>query len=834
MIHLRFVLREIVQSGRQASIFTLCVVLSIATTVALNSFKTDVNRTISKDARALHGGDIILHSHYDFSPGLTAAVGKLDDSIQSETRSWEFYSLVQNPTNKATRLSDIKVVQPAYPLYGDVILQSGRELGEQLRSGRAVVAPELLELLDLTVGNSLQVGEELLQIVDVVIRESSNPVDVFNIGPRVFVAAADLEQLNLVKPGSRVEFEWLLKLSAENSLKTVAESLENTAVSGQERVSTYRNARSGLKRFFDNLIFFLSLISVFTLLLAGIGMQSSLNALLRGKEKSIAVTRSLGATHKFLLTHYLLVVLVYGAIGSLLGVIAGAAIKQAFPILFAGIIPAENIGGLEPTDMIYGMLLGLAVVCFFTFLPLYRLHRVKPNVIFRSAAETGPRGLLFYLSTIVGISFMGLLVIIQLQDTRIGIYFMAAMISLILLVFVLAKLILKLLAKASVPQLKIRQAIRSLLRPGNSTSSIIVTLASAITVLLSIFLVEYNLRQTFVESYPEEAPNVFLVNIQPTQQQEFLELIGDDVQLYPIIRARLRAINDTPIKSGERRSRFSDSLSREFNLTYRDKLLEDELIEQGSSLYGPDSSRQNSILQVSVLDTVAELGDMQLGDILEFNIQGVPVRTEVTSIRSRSRSMLFPFFYFVFPEEQLRKAPQTLFTAVHVPENEITELESKVVSRFPNITVINLARTAEELGTMMVKLSGIVNFFALFSLVAGALILISSVLATRLARIQEAVYYKVLGAGTTFVIRIFLYENILLGLICAGLGVLLAQIYSWAVCVYIFDISYTPYWPVSLVLAGLTLLLVVGVGVLSSISIIRKKPGTFLREQTFE
>ena len=275
---------------------------------------------------------------------------------------------------------------------------------------------------------------------------------------------------------------------------------------------------------------------------------------------------------------------------------------------------------------------------------------------------------------------------------------MAGILGLILLVSLLAKLTLRILDKLRISDLKRRQAVRSLLRPGNSTPSVVVTLASAIAVLLAIFLVEDNLQQNYVESYPEDAPNLFLVDIQPSQQEAFVDLVGEEVPLYPIIRARLRAINGEPVKRGGRRHRFSDSLTREFNLTYRDSLLDDEVIAKGERLYRTHTSGSPSSLPVSVLDTVAEMGHMKLGDILDFNIQGVPVRAEVTSIRTRTKSRLFPFFYFVFPEQHLKEAPQTLFTAMRVNESEVAAFESVVVSRFPNISVINMAELPANSG----------------------------------------------------------------------------------------------------------------------------------------
>jgi putative ABC transport system permease protein len=562
-------------------------------------------------------------------------------------------------------------------------------------------------------------------------------------------------------------------------------------------------------------------------------MQSSLSALLHQKEKGLAITKALGATQKFLYLHYFLLVLSYGLMGSALGVVAGMSLKYGFPVLFSGLIPAESVGGLGIRDIGEGLALGLLVVCFFTFLPLYRLREIKPNVIFRSETAGAGKGPVYYLAIGTGIVLFTLLVIRQLDDVKTGVYFMAGIGALISLIAVLAGLLLAALARVRIRALPLRQALRSLLRPGNSTRSVIVTLASALSVVLTIFLVEYNLHLSYVESYPEEAPNLFLIDIQPDQREGFLQLAGGDVQLHPIIRARLKAINDIRIERGERRGRWSDSLTREFNLTYRDELLPDEVVVKGGTLFHQEKGGRTE-LQVSILDTVAEMGDMKIGDILDFNIQGVPLTAKVTSIRTRTKSRLYPFFYFVFPSEYLKKAPQTLFAAIHVPKSEIPRLEKSVVAAYPNISVINMAETAAELGGVMVKLSGIVNFFALFSIMAGGLIIISSILATRLARVREAVYYKVLGSRSGFVFAVFFSENVLLGLLSSFLGVVLAQAGSWALCHFLFDIAYNPYWPASLVLVALTLALVVGVGMTSSVSIMRQKPITFLREQTIE
>ena len=161
-------------------------------------------------------------------------------------------------------------------------------------------------------------------------------------------------------------------------------------------------------------------------------------------------------------------------------------------------------------------------------------------------------------------------------------------------------------------------------------------------------------------------------------------------------------------------------------------------------------------------------------------------------------------------------------------------MENRIVSAFPNISFINMAQTAAELGELARRLAGIVNFFAGFSILAGTLIIIGSILATRLARVREAVYYTILGADSRFVLSVFVYEHLLLGLFSSLIAVMLAQLGSWALCRFLFNIGYLPHLAVSFLLIVLTPLLVVVIGLLSSAGILRQRPAQILREQTAE
>ncbi|MFT5699492.1 MAG: putative ABC transport system permease protein [Desulforhopalus sp.] len=829
----RFIISEISHSRGQGWIFVVCVALSLVSLVAINSFRRDVNQSLLSDARSLHGGDVIVRSHHPFTPAITSELLALEKEPDTAvSRTWEFYSVARSVRQERTVLANIKAVDDLYPLYGSVNLGSGKNFRDVLEPGTAVVASSLLKRLDVDIGGQIQVGSTQFTIVGVIEGESQRPVNFFDFGPRVFVSSADLESMNVTQPGSRVHFEVLVKINDSENADAVASRLEQQAEVGLERVATYATAPSRIKRFFDNLLFFLSLISVFTMLLAGVGMQSSLAALFRHKEKSLAIIRALGASGSFLFNHYLIMVLFLSLLGCGLGLFGAYVLEKNFTLVFAGLLPDNIHLGFSLIDVVEGTLLGLCVVAFFSFFPLRAVTSIKPVAVLRKEA-TAEQSKTTYIFFVCGILLFTGLIIRQLNDVKVGLYFVGGTFLLVALITALVSVVIFLIHRVSGGGLALRQALRSMLRPGNASKTIIVTLSSALTLLLAIGLIQNDLRSTYISSFPDDAPNLFCIDIQKKQKNAFVELIGEGVELFPVIRARLLAINDQKVKRNVERKKRGDSLAREFNLTYREDLLEDEVLLEGKTIFGGGDVAPG-LVPVSLLDSVAEMGEMKLGDVLTFNVQGLTVKAQVVSIRSRTKSMLYPFFYFVFSEKDLGAAPQTFFAALKVVPEEIGKIENKVVDRFPNISTINVAETAKEMGRIMDKLSSVITFFSLFSIAAGLLILVSSILATRLARVQEAVFYKILGANSVFVWKVFVIENLILALTSGACALIVAQVASWSLCHFVFDIEHSPYFMFCFLLLLSSCLIVVATGVISSLSIIKKKPGHFLQQRSVE
>lgn len=829
MRHLPTVIRQVRRSSTQAVLFVLCVALSLSALTAFSGFGRSVKRALQDDARILHAADILVRSYDPLSGPLSRAVERL--AAQARVRRamvHTFYSVVRDTEKTVSVLSRLKIVEPGYPFYGQVVLKSGRPFAQVLVPGACIVEQTLLDRIGLQVGDRLQVGYATLRIADVVTAEPDRPLDLFAFGPRVFIHDADLESLGLMATGGRIRRTLLLQVADPLEVDAIAEELQRAA--DGERIDTYRTAGSAVTRFFDMFLFFLKLVGLFILMISGLGIQSTLSALLNEKRPAIAIMKTVGASGRFITTHFLFLVLVLGAIGTVAGIAAGGAMQAVLTWMLGSFMPGGLAMGISWAGAAEAVLMGAAVVILFSLVPLYRARQMRPLALFKRERAPDAGRWPALLSALLILLFFLFLVLWHMRDVRFGFAFVGALAGMVLAAGLLAQLVLGTIRRLPVRHLAVRQAVRGLFRRGNATRAVMITLTVSLALIFGDQLIEKNLRATFVRSFPADAPNAFFVDIQPDQTEAFSAAIDRPVTFYPIVRARVAAINGQAIdRRGEGRKR-RDNLSRMFNLTYREGLLEDESLLEGDTLFRRDWAEP----QVSIMDSVVEMRDMKIGDRIRFTIQGVPITARIASIRTRDNRSLSPFFYFVFPEAVLGKAPHTLFAALKVPSGELGALQTAIVSRFPNISVIDISQTIGTLADMMERLSRIVRLFSLFSVAAGILILVSAVFATRAERMMESVYYKVLGAGRRFVVTVFALENLIIGLLSSLLALALAQAGAWWVCRMKFDIGYQPFPAASLFMAGTTVLVVVVAGLAASRSVMVKKPVVYLREQQNE
>lgn len=824
-LQLPFVLREIRRSTQQAVVFVFCMALSIGSIVAFSSFSQSVDQQLADDARALHAADLIIRSDRFLDGPLEERIDQLVAQGRAQRARYQRFASVVR-AEESSLLAEVKIVEDGYPFYGKVTLASGRNFHSVLLKGSCIVGQDLLDRLSLKIGDELNVGYQRLKIADVVVSEPDRPVDIFGFGPRVFIAEEDREALGLIETGSRIRYVNLLKLSTPGDLQPLLDELRLLATNSGQRVDSYQTARSSIKRFLDNFLLFMKLLGFFIMILAGFGIQGTLQAFLNEKTPSIAIMKVVGASNRYLTMHFMLIALALGLLGVLLGLGLAYLLQLLLAQLLQTALPRELDLTLPWWGVAEGIALGAAVVALFAFLPLYRLRDTRPVRIFRHEADTPVSSWPVYASWTMSFLFFAGLIIWHLQNARFASLVVAGLLALLLVVYLLMQACLLALGRMRLPWLRWRQAVKGLLRPGKSALATLISLCASLSVIFCIFLLERNLDANFVSSFPEDVPNVFFIDIQPHQAKAFSELTQPQAELYPVIRARISTYAGESIDPNAPRPRYGDSLSRVFNITYRSELLDNEVLSEGESLFRSDWTQT----QVSVLDTVVEMRDISIGDSIIFNVQGVPVPARVSSIRRREGESLSPFFYFVFEPEVLSEAPQTLFSAQRWPPDQVAALQNRIVAEFPNITVIDVTQTVAVFSSLLSELSGIVQLFGLFSISAGLLILVSTIVATRAERIVEAVYYKILGGTKRFVFTIFAAENLLIGLLSSSVALVLAQLAAWLLCVHWFDIHYEAHLGACLLLQSAAISLVLILGLLASKSIMDQKPITFLRE----
>ncbi|MDM8539129.1 ABC transporter permease, partial [Desulfobacterales bacterium HSG17] len=481
MLHKNFIFRQLTGSKKQSAVFVLCVMLSIVTIVALNGFSESIGRSMLKDAQSLHAGDIIVHSHFSLSKPLLDAVSEIEkQNLAVSMRVYEFYSVVRAENGKSTLLSDLKIVEPSYPFYGKIELSSNKEFQKVLTRGNIVVEQSVLDRLKLEIGDRVHIGSTILTIADVVIKEPGRPVNFLSLGPRIFICEKDLKSLDLLHKGSRVKHDMLLKVFNEENLDEIALRLKSSAMEDQERINTYKNAGSRIKRFFDNFLFFLALIAIFTLLLAGFGINSALTAFLREKEMTIASIKTIGGTSMMIISNFLVVVFVMGLTGTFLGLCFGFMLQFFLPVLFADMLPRDMELIISWKAVIEGMTIGLLIVSLFTFLPLFRLKNIKPASVFRKDKIKAKNGLPFFMAVCGIFLFFTGMIFWHLNDIKIGIYFVLGITGLIIITSLMTISVLFIIKRLKFNSLSFRQAAKGLFRPGNATGSIIITLSTSL------------------------------------------------------------------------------------------------------------------------------------------------------------------------------------------------------------------------------------------------------------------------------------------------------------------------------------------------------------------
>jgi putative ABC transport system permease protein len=857
--------RESRTARRRLLLYMSSISLGVGALVAIDSFASNTQRSVREQARALLGGDIALTSRTPYTKPVASALDSLRKEGVGVADVTSFTSMALVQRTGLTRLSQIDAVTSGYPFYGEIITNPAGAWA-RIQDGRvAIVDPSLLIALNAQIGDTLALGFARFVIVGTLV---SVPGDVgvsTTIGPRVYIPAKYLDETSLLMFGSRSEHKTLLKLTAALPPSSFVFRFKTRLEKDQVRYRTAAETEFNLTQAIDQLRDFLSIIGLVALLLGGIGVASGVNAFVMRKIDTVAILRCLGATSRQVLAIYLLQAVAMGFLGAAFGALLGIGLQLGLPHVLADFLPVDVKVTIEPIALLTGMLVGVWVALVFALKPLISLRNVSPLQTLRresdSAALRGatfdPLRVLVALVIVLSVAALG---VARAENPMQGLAFSGAIAGAVALLYGAAALLSASARKIVRPSwpFVLRQGVASLYRPGNQTRSVVLALGFGVFLMSTVYQVQDNLLRTVSVKLDASKSNVLFFDVQDDQGAPLDSMIRAQgytiAQRTPIVPMKIVAINslsgdqllkDSPPPApgaptnaagaggppgrggGEGRERWV--LRREFRSTYRDSLMPSEKVSAGSFPKGGTPADQLPV--VSLDADVAKSLKVGIHDTITWDVQGVRVKTRVTSLRDVNWTRFEPNFFAVFESRALSKAPKQFVILADVRgTGAVARLQRDVITKYPNVASLDLTLVQQTIARVLDKVSTAIRFMAALSLALGIPVLFSAVSATRRERLREGVLLKVLGATRRQVGRVMLAEYLLLGALGSLAGVALSVGGAWGLMHFMFKLPFVPALGPAFLVALLMIVVAVSIGLLTGREVFRETPMAALRE----
>jgi putative ABC transport system permease protein len=783
----RLARRELRGGLRGFRIFLLCLAIGVGAIAAVGSVASALVGGLHQDARALLGGDVEFRLTQRGLPAAgeawLAARGTL--SIAHEMRG-----MARRLDGDKRTLIELKAVDDAYPLYGAVEMAPAGSLAEALARVDGVpgivVDPAVLDRLGLKLGDHLRLGEADFAIRASLLREPDGGANPFTLGPRVLVSTEGLRASGLDQPGTLSAAVYRLRLAPEISVQTLIADADQAFPDAGWRVRDFTNAAPSVQSFIDRTSMFLALVGLTALLVGGVGVGNATSSYLAGRVPVIATLKCLGAPARVVHAVYLLQILVLAALGIAIGLVVGASAPWLLNAAAGDKLPVALRLGLYLKPLALAAGFGALTALGFSLWPLARARDVSAASLFRSVIEGAGRRVRpgDWASVGVVAALLAALAVGTAYDKRLAAWFLVA-VAVSLLAFRFAGFGVMAAARRVGPVRPpwLRLALANLHRPGAATPSVVLSMGLGLTVLVAVALIEGSLAHEVSERLPERAPSYFFIDIQPDQVAPFERLVGalpgvSDLDRVPSLRARITAVKSVPADQVKAASDSRWILQSERGLTYTPTLPAGSHLVEGD--WWPADYRGPPLLSIEA--DLARGLDLHLGDTMTFNIAGRDVTGRIANFRKIDWTTLGINFFNIFSPGALDAAPQTdIATArADTPEHEAA-LARAVTDAFPNVSAIRVKDALDTVGQVLGDMATAIRSIAALTVLAGITVLSGAIAAGHRRRAYEATVLKVLGATRAMVARGFLVEYGILGLVTAGIAVVLGTLAAWLV-----------------------------------------------------
>ncbi|AMS39870.1 ABC transporter permease [Aminobacter aminovorans] len=838
----RFAAREMRGGLRGFLIFLTCIALGVAAIGGVNSVARAITAGVASEGQALLGGDIrfqlIQREATDKEKTFLEGVGTVSHNAGMR-------SMARLEDGSDQSLVEAKAVDDAYPLYGQLVTEPALPRAELFaeRSGIfGAAAPDLLfERLNLKLGDRIKLGSATFELRAKLVTEPDAVSDGFGFAPRLLVSMEGLTTSGLIQPGSLVEHAYKLRMPVGTSEAEVADARERANAEFPEAgwsVRTRTNAAPALSANIERFTQFLTLVGLTSLVVGGVGVANAVRAYLDGKRGVIATFKSLGASGGFVLTVYLIQILLIAGLGIAIGLALGALMPFAASAALQSVIPVPAEAGVYPAALAMAALFGVLVTLAFAILPLGRARDVPATALFREMGFEG-RGLprLVYIATALGIAaILAALAIWFAGDRRIATIFVGATIFSFLVLRAVAVAVQWLARKSPrVRSTALRLAVGNIHRPGALTPSVVLSLGLGLTLLVTLALIDGNLRRQISGSLPERAPNFFFVDIQPDQVDDFARLVateapGGKLVRVPMLRGRVMALNGTDVQKLNVPPEGAWVLRGDRGLTYAKNLPENSTLSQGT--WWPADYSGEPLVSFSAQEA-GELG-LKIGDMVTVNVLGRNVTAKIANFREVQWESMGINFVMVFSPNTFAGAPHswlaTLTEDKAVPADEAKILNA-VTRSYPAITTVRVKDALDVVNRLVAQLGTAIRAAAGVALIASVLVLAGALAAGNRARVHDAVILKTLGATRRTLISAFSLEYMLIGLATAIFALAAGGVAAWFVVARIMTLPSSFLPEVAVATIVFALVLTVGFGLVGTWRVLGHKAAPVLRSE---
>ncbi len=790
---LRLARRELRGGLKGFRVFLACLILGVAAIAGVGSFAAGITRALQEDARVLLGGDVELSfTHRAATPEQIEFMrGGGAVSTIAEMRAMA-------RTENARALIELKSIDPAYPLLGEVRLAQGGALGEALarRDGvwGAAVERAALTRLGLSPGDEFAVGDATFAVRAILEREPDRTANVFTLGPRIMIALDALPDTGLLQPGSLVRYKYRVLLDNPAGAAAWTESVKTSFPDAGWRIRGLSEATPGVQRWIDRIAMFLTLVGLSALLVGGVGVANAVRGYLEGKTQTIAVLKCLGAPGRLVMRVYLIQVLALASLAIAVGLAIGALAPVAIGPLIADSLPVAARGGPYAGPLLIAAAFGYLTTLAFALWPVARAREIPAAALFRdlvAPVRRWPRRSAI-AATAAAVLALAALAIATSIDRTLAAGFVVGAAATFALFYAAGGLVGWIAQRVShIRYPGLRLALANMHRPGSPAPSVILSLGLGLTVMVVIAETQGNFMRTLREQIPAVAPSFFFIDIQPDQIAPFEALLRaapgvEHVEKVPALRGRIMRIAGVPVEKAQIAPEARWTTGSDRGLTYAATPPPGTRLVAGE--WWPADYRGEPLVSMDV--QIARGMGLEIGDMLTVNVLGRDVDARIANLRAIDWTSLGINFVLVFSPGMLESAPHTFIATARVAETAEDAIEKAVSERFANVSTIRVKAALATVEETLDSIAVAARSTAAIALLAGGLVLAGALAASHRRRIYEAVVLKVLGATRREILTAFLIEFGLLGLAASAVAVAAGSLSSYILLTHYMRVEF--------------------------------------------